>query len=368
MAVFLVVLLAFSGAVTAHAETYADVNAFGFSNQKTEEVKGPELLDVLDEAPVEAEEVDLSVEKITSSSAVIKWSSDLPYLNYKVCIYSILTDSWEEYLTTQDTVLKLTNLLEDTDYRFSIFSSNNDYLGEVEFTTGLKKATVEIKDSSSKHITLEVSHPDSKAKVYLYRSTDGKKFKKIATVTDGTFVDKKVKEATKYYYKVVCKVRRGEKRNKSRISNVVETATLKSFDLPKDTDGTTKTYAFYTAVTATSSPQYKLLNSDECYTDEETGIRMVDGYYCIALGSFYGTKIGTKYRITLEGDKVLNCILCDQKANVHTDENHQYAVQNKDIMEFYIEKSFLPRGISGDYGHLKQFSGKIVSIEQYIED
>ena len=42
-------------------------------------------------------------------------------------------------------------------------------------------------------------------------------------------------------------------------------------------------------------------------------------------------------------------------------------MQNRDIMEFYIERSMLPRGISGDYGHLPQFSGKIISIEQYVE-
>jgi hypothetical protein len=130
--------------------------------------------------------------------------------------------------------------------------------------------------------------------------------------------------------------------------------------------GSTKTYAYYTAVTAKSSPQYKLLNSDKCYTDDKTGIRMVDGYYCIALGSYYGSTIGTKYIITLSTGKSFKAILCDQKANRHTDSNNQYAVQNKDIVEFYVEKGKIPSNIRGDYGTLEQFKGSIVSIEKII--
>ena len=92
---------------------------------------------------------------------------------------------------------------------------------------------------------------------------------------------------------------------------------------------------------------------------------MYDGCYCVALGSYYGSAIGTKYRITLSTGKSINVILCDQKSNRHTDENHQYAVKNQDIVEFYVEKGSIPNGVRGDYGHLEQFSGKIVSIEKF---
>lgn len=130
--------------------------------------------------------------------------------------------------------------------------------------------------------------------------------------------------------------------------------------------GSTKTYAYYTAVTAKSSPQYKLLNSSKCHTDPKTGIRMVGDYYCIALGSYYGSTIGTKYKITLSTGKSFKAILCDQKANRHTDSNNQYAVRNKDIVEFYVEKSKIPSCVNGDYSALSQFKGSIVSIEKYV--
>ena len=152
--------------------------------------------------------------------------------------------------------------------------------------------------------------------------------------------------------------------HKDKFSNIVTADIPEEMKLPK-VSGATKTYAYYTAVTAKGSPQYALLNSEECYTDEKTGIRMVDDYYCVALGSFYGSTIGTKYRITFSTGDSIKVILCDQKSDRHTDSNHQYAVKNCDIMEFYVEKGKIPSNVRGNYGNLEQFSGDIVKIERY---
>ena len=119
-------------------------------------------------------------------------------------------------------------------------------------------------------------------------------------------------------------------------------------------------------MTCKSTPQYKLLNSDECYTDPETGIRKVGDYYCIALGSYYGSKIGQKYIITLSSGKKFKAILCDQKSDRHTDENHQYAVKNQDIIEFYIDRAYKPAAVDGSYDVLPQFKGAVVSIEKIM--
>lgn len=152
--------------------------------------------------------------------------------------------------------------------------------------------------------------------------------------------------------------------HKDRFSDAVKAEIPEEMGLP-EVSGETKTYAYYTAVTAKSSPQYALLNSDECYTDEKTGIRMIGDYYCVALGSFYGSTIGTRYRITFSTGKSIKVILCDQKSDRHTDSNHQYAVKNCDIMEFYVEKGKIPSNVRGNYGNLEQFSGDIVKIERY---
>ena len=85
--------------------------------------------------------------------------------------------------------------------------------------------------------------------------------------------------------------------------------TTKTLKLPK-VSGACKTYAYYDAVTDKTSPAYAVLNSGtyrgvtyKTTTDETTGIRMVGEYYCAALGTFYGTTKGTKYKVTLDTGK-----------------------------------------------------------------
>ena len=156
-----------------------------------------------------------------------------------------------------------------------------------------------------------------------------------------------------------------EEGEQSEESEEFEVLTTEPVALPK-VSGSCKTYAHYTAVTAKETAQYKLLNSDECYTDKETGIRMVDDCYCAALGSYYGSNIGQKYLIRLSSGKQFKIILCDQKSDKHTDENNQYAVQNCDVIEFYIDKNYKHPDVIGDYGVLPQFEGSIVSIEKII--
>lgn len=132
--------------------------------------------------------------------------------------------------------------------------------------------------------------------------------------------------------------------------------------LPKETDGRTKTYMDYKAVTDTSSVQYALLNNKKAETKD--GFRMYDGYYCVALGSYYGTAIGTKFYITLSNGRTLRCILGDQKSDRHTDKNHMFAVNNKDIVEFIVDDIQLP---GGDVSAVDGFEGSIVSIKRILK-
>ena len=366
VSVILAIIMTFSSGINA----FAFDMPFGipFFEQTEQLDEASRIASIMHRPIKQKEDFTFTADKITTNSAVLNWNSETLVLSYLVCKYNVINHVWEEYLTTNDNTLELKDLDEDSDYRFGIFNSvNMDGLGELTFTTGVKTASVSVTHYSSDSVELRIRHTDSVANVWLYRSTDGENYEKLAEVNDNKYIDTDVEQETTYYYRVKCVTNRKNKKNESKESRAVKATTLKGFELPEIT-GATKTYAYYRAVTAKSTPQYKLLNSEECYTDEETGIRMVDGFYCIALGSFYGTKIGTKYRITLQDGeelKELNCILCDQKADRHTDEKHQYAVKNKDIMEFYIEKSKRPHGIMGDYGHLEQFRGDIVKIEQY---
>lgn len=98
------------------------------------------------------------------------------------------------------------------------------------------------------------------------------------------------------------------------------------------------TYMSYTAVTKESSPQYKLLHSDMCYTDEQTGIRMVNGLYCVAIGTGFHAPVGTVITLVTEED-VIPCIVTDIKANCHTDATNTYCVADGSVVEFVIDKT-----------------------------
>ena len=313
------------------------------------------------------------VSNVKAESAKLTFKSEELCISYRICKYNVLKKRWDEYLTTPNTELKLVGLKPNTAYKFSVFNAATDeLLGIKKFTTDVKKPVVSIKKVNGTSIKLGLKNIQKGAKVKIYRKTAGKKYKKIATVSSKkrSYTDKKLAGATKYTYKVktvVSKKKNGKKTTKSSSSKAKSAKTLLKMGLPS-VSGKTKTYAYYTAVTARNSPQYRLLNSEECYTDPETGIRMVDGCYCVALGSYYGTRIGTKYRITFSTGTAIDVILCDQKADRHTDSRHQYAVNNKDIVEFYVEGSKMPRIIRnrGNFGIIEKFSGSVVSIEKYV--
>lgn len=105
--------------------------------------------------------------------------------------------------------------------------------------------------------------------------------------------------------------------------------------------------------------------------DYKTGVYMVGNRYCVALGSYYTTKIGTKVDLVLShnGRKhVLKCILAEQKANRDTVNNHRVH-KDGSVVEFVVNAQKLPRKaryVTGDVSYAgKQFRGKIVEIRVY---
>lgn len=123
-----------------------------------------------------------------------------------------------------------------------------------------------------------------------------------------------------------------------------------------------KSYMSYKAITATSSPQYKMQHS-KAYTDPKTGVRMADGRYCIAMGSSAANKIGTKIDLVYKGGKVVHAILGDQKAHARNGWLHP----DGSAVEFLVDMNALPRNArrSGDMSTLKKFKGRIIKIRVY---
>ena len=94
-------------------------------------------------------------------------------------------------------------------------------------------------------------------------------------------------------------------------------------------------------MTKKSSDQYKLQHG-YAYTGQY-GIRMVNGRYCIAVGTGVCKKVGQYIDVILENGTWIPCIMADQKADQHTDKKyHITTVHNKCVCEFYLD-DILPR-------------------------
>lgn len=124
-------------------------------------------------------------------------------------------------------------------------------------------------------------------------------------------------------------------------------------------DGSFKSYMSYRALTNTRTPQYRLQQG----ATTVNGFRMYDGYYMVALGSYYGSQIGAKYRITFGDGQSINCILGDQKANCDTDSTNSYMVRDGSIVEFIVDTASLSHA-SRSSGNIQEFKGRVVSIQR----
>ena len=139
-----------------------------------------------------------------------------------------------------------------------------------------------------------------------------------------------------------------------------------SLDVPTDYESNTgfKAYMDYRAITSKRSLQYAL--QQDAYTDPDTGIRMYDNCYMVALGTFYAQQAGERFRITLEDGTVFNAITGDIKADVHTDANQQH--RNGNIVEFVVDTSVISQTCKrmGDMSYAG-FQGQIKCIEKLVD-
>ena len=158
---------------------------------------------------------------------------------------------------------------------------------------------------------------------------------------------------------------------KSKINKDNEnTETLEEMQIP-NCDTSFKAYMDYKCITNKASDQYKLQLS--AWTDD-MGLRRVDNYYLVAMGTYYSDNIGDKFRITLEGDKTFDVMIGDVKADIHTDKNNMYSpVYNSDasfksanVIEFIIDKKTISKKVKlwGDVSAYDEFAGNIVKIER----
>lgn len=123
-----------------------------------------------------------------------------------------------------------------------------------------------------------------------------------------------------------------------------------------------KSYMDYRCITDKRSKAYQVANSA---TKLDNGLLVVDSeYYCVAMGTYYG-QVGDKFYIETDEGNSWKIILCDIKANSHTDSTNRYTVANGCMMEFVVDTRLMPSSIkmSGTVNGLG-FSGKITLVRK----
>lgn len=126
-----------------------------------------------------------------------------------------------------------------------------------------------------------------------------------------------------------------------------------------------KSYMDAKCITDKTSPQYKLKSK---YQLASNGIYMVNGRYCIAVGSYYTTKIGTKIDLIMENGSTVKCILADQKADKDTDSATHRQNENGSIVEFIVNTNSLSSLTKkmGDISYSKtELEGEVKQIKIY---
>ena len=143
---------------------------------------------------------------------------------------------------------------------------------------------------------------------------------------------------------------------------IIEPDNFINCEVPEN--NTIKSYMDYRCITLKSSNQYKLQES-LAYTDE-IGLRMVNGRYCIALGSYYTTTVGQHVDIELENGAIIKGILADLKDDKHTDEKHQIN-PNGSVIEFVVDTDTLDTLARkmGDISYVNDWNSKVVNIKVY---
>lgn len=100
------------------------------------------------------------------------------------------------------------------------------------------------------------------------------------------------------------------------------------------------TYMDWKKVTCRSSLQYWVLNDVNAWTNEMTGIRMVNDRICIAVGQGYGFIPGDMIDVYLTSGAVIECIIGDMKATNDCDITEKYQATDGSVVEIIIDDDY----------------------------
>jgi hypothetical protein len=131
-----------------------------------------------------------------------------------------------------------------------------------------------------------------------------------------------------------------------------------------------KAYMDYRTITDKKAPQWQY--REMAFTDEN-GFRRIADDYVVALGTYYATGVGERFRITLDTGTSFTVITGDIKDDKDTDPTNRYTpVYNSGkslggcVLEFLVDTKILDKNakILGTVSYFEHFEGDITKIER----
>ena len=155
------------------------------------------------------------------------------------------------------------------------------------------------------------------------------------------------------------------------IPTLALTATYESMNVPS-INSSFKTWMDYRLI-ADNTPQSNWINrwgwmdyEGFMRCDGERDLGIDQDYYLIALGSYYSTSIGDKFRFTTDTGNVFYGAMVEFKDDNDTNSTHQYCPGNQDIVEFMIHTPSLNSNVKimGSANVYMPLNGSITKIEK----
>lgn len=152
--------------------------------------------------------------------------------------------------------------------------------------------------------------------------------------------------------------------NQENVTEIEATEQPETYEVIREypiTDGnTTKTVLPYKAF-GKNTNQAKLQSL--CQTNE-VGLRVYDGRFTIAVGTYFNTAIGQYFDLVLENGIIIPCIMGDLKADIHTDSRGLFTEASGCMTEFIVDRTYLPNKNSATYCY-EEWNSKVVNVIVY---
>lgn len=149
--------------------------------------------------------------------------------------------------------------------------------------------------------------------------------------------------------------------------------TYESYEVPNIDTGF-KAYMDYRTITDTTTPQWDL---QQIAVTDEYGLRKVNDDFCVAVGSYYSSTIGDRFKVILDNGNEFTVIVAELKQDRHTNSTNQYSpvykngeLYSANVLEFIVDKNVVHSTALawGTISYYEEFKGNILSMENIIEE